>query len=310
LHICDLTIKKREHLIEISTLMKQKTKVKSKSSILIKVIIAVKTDWVKKTFFLNTEAQLNVISQCFTVINEMIKLNMKISQFLFLNDHSSYCYDAYLVQYYLKDDWKQKCNCEHVFYVMNKNEFELILNLFTLKKKNIHIDCELMIWCFEIDLWMFIFKDVESFEETTDRLVTYIFFWFVFKVKTVHIQNINVTFVIFSVYAEYENVFFKVEVKCLSAHEKHDYVINTNNKNSSYKSLYNLSDKKLQILWSYLNNILVKNWIQHSVNSAEASILFILKKDDDLWLCVNYCELNKITVKNCHSLLLISEILN
>jgi len=31
------------------------------------------------------------------------------------------------------------------FYVMNKNESELILSLFTLKKKNIYIDCELMI---------------------------------------------------------------------------------------------------------------------------------------------------------------------
>jgi len=66
----------------------------------------------------------------------MIKLSMKISQFLFLNDHFSYCYDAYLVQYYFKDDWKQKCNCEHVFYVMNKNEFKLILSLSALKKKN------------------------------------------------------------------------------------------------------------------------------------------------------------------------------
>ena len=90
-------------------------KIKSKLSILIKVIIAVKTDWMKNTFFLDIEVQLNVISQCFTVISKMIKLNMKISQFLFLNDHSSYCYDTYFVQYHFKDDWEQECNCEHVF---------------------------------------------------------------------------------------------------------------------------------------------------------------------------------------------------
>jgi hypothetical protein len=54
----------------------------------------------------------------------------------------------------------------------------------------------------------------------------------------------------------------------------------------------------------------VKNWIQHSVSSAETSVLFVSKKDDDLWLCVDYCELNQITVKNHHSLSLISEILN
>jgi len=77
--------------------------------------------------------------------------------------------------------------------------------------------------------------------------------------KTVHIQSVNVVSVIFFIYAEYENVFFKVKVRHLSAYEKHDYIININNKNSLYKSLYNLLDKELQILWNYLNNILVKN---------------------------------------------------
>jgi len=99
-------------------------------------------------------------------------------------------------------------------------------------------------------------------------------------------------------------------VKCLSAHEKHNHVIDTNDENSLYKFLYNLSDKELQVLQSYLNNVLVKNQIQHSVNSAEASVLFVSKKDDNLQLCVDYHELNKTIVKNCHSLLLISEILN
>jgi len=136
---------KKEHSVEISMSMKQKTKIKSKLSLLIKVIIAVKADQMKDTFFLDIDAQSNLISQCFTVINEMIKLNTKISQFLFLNDYSSYCYNAYLVQYYLKNNWEQECDCEHVFYVMNKNKSELVLSLFTLKKKNIHIDCELMI---------------------------------------------------------------------------------------------------------------------------------------------------------------------
>ena len=64
--------------------------------------------------------------------------------------------------------------------------------------------------------------------------------------------------VILSLYAEYENVFFKVEVKHLSAYEKHNYIIDTNDENSSYKSLYNLLNKELQVLQSYLNNILTK----------------------------------------------------
>jgi len=73
------------------------------------------------------------------------------------------------------------------------------------------------------------------------------------------IQNINITFVISSVYAEYENVFSEIEVKHLSAHRKHNYVIDTNDENFSYESLYNLSDKELQVLQNYLNNILIKS---------------------------------------------------
>ena len=66
-------------------------------------------------------------------------------------------------------------------------------------------------------------------------------------------------FGIFSSYVEYENVFFEVEMNHLSAYEKHNHIINTKNENSSYKSLYNLSDKELQVLQNYLNDILVKN---------------------------------------------------
>ncbi len=72
----------------------------------------------------------------------------------------------------------------------------------------------------------------------------------------------------------------------------------------------NYSETELKILQKYLNDILIKNWIQHSVSSANTSVLFALKKNNDLCLYVNYRELNQITVKNHHSLSLISETLN
>jgi len=223
------------------------------------VIIVVKADQIKNTFFLDIEVQSNVISQCFAVISEMIKLNTEMLQFLFLNNHSSYCYDAYLVQYYLKDDWKQKYNCEHVFYVMNKNEFKLILSLSALRKKNIHINCELMIWCFEIDLWMFILKNAEDFEETINKLVTCVFFDLYLKWRQCTFKVLMLHLLFFSSMQNMRMFFFKVEVRCLFVHEKHDHVIDTNDENFSYKFLYNLSDKELQVLWNYLNNILVKS---------------------------------------------------
>lgn len=39
-------------------------------------------------------------------------------------------------------------------------------------------------------------------------------------------------------------------------------------------------------------------------------MLFALKLDSKLQLCVNYCRLNTITMKNCYFLLLIDEIMN
>jgi hypothetical protein len=66
----------------------------------------------------------------------------------------------------------------------------------------------------------------------------------------------------------------------------------------------------LKILKNYLNKNLKREYIQRSINSAGAPILFVFKKNEKLRLYVNYRNLNKITIKNRHSLLLIKEILN
>ncbi len=240
----------------------------------------------------------------------MIKLNTKISHFLLLSNHFIYCYKAYLMKYQLRDSWDQKHNCEHVFYVLKKNELDLIMSLSALKKKQVHIDCKLCSWHFDINSQMLSLKDLNKFEETAEGPVICAFLWSVLKSLTVHLQGITTASFIPQAYADYADVFSKSEAECLFAHEKHDYVIDNNEKNPSHSPLYNLSDKELQVLQSYLNDVLVKSWIQHSVSSAEASVLFTSKKDSSLQLCVNYCKLNNITVKNHHSLLLISKTLN
>jgi len=91
----------------------------------------------------------------------------------------------------------------------------------------------------------------------------------------------------------------------LLLHEDHDHAIEITAK-SSYESLYNLSNTELATLRQYLDNVLAKEWIKHFVSSTDVSILFILKKNDSLHLCMNYRDLNKITIKNRHSLSLIS----
>ncbi len=214
------------------------------------------------------------------------------------------------MKYRLRDSWDQKCNCEHVFYALKKDEPDLIMSLSALKKKQVHIDCELHSWRFSINSQMLSLKNLNKFEETAEKSVTCAFLWAVLKLLTIRLQGTATASSIPQTYADYADVFSESEAEHLSAHKKHNYVIDNNEKNPSHSPLYNLSGKKLQVLQSYLNDVLAKGWIQHSVSSAEMSVLFTSKKDSSLQLCVDYCELNNITVKNCHSLPLISETLN
>jgi hypothetical protein len=77
-----------------------------------------------------------------------------------------------------------------------------------------------------------------------------------------------------------------------------------------YKSLYTLLGRELRILRDYLAEKEEIGWIRRSKSPARTSILFVLKPDGFLRLYVDYRALNKVTVKNRHSLPLINEILD
>ncbi len=125
----------------------------------------------------------------------------------------------------------------------------------------------------------------------------------------IHIINALKMQVLLVELKKYKDVFLTKNADKLFLHENHDHAIKIIAE-SLYELLYNLLNIKLMILKQYLNDILVKEWIKHFVSSTDASILFILKKNNSFHLCMNYQNLNKITVKNHHSLSLISETLN
>ena len=103
----------------------------------------------------------------------------------------------------------------------------------------------------------------------------------------------------------------EVSEDALSAHQFWDYeILIIKDKILSKITIYSLLLEKLKILRIYLNKNLKKEFIQESQSSAEYSILFILKKNESLWLCVNYWELNNITVKNNYLLSLILKLQN
>jgi hypothetical protein len=66
----------------------------------------------------------------------------------------------------------------------------------------------------------------------------------------------------------------------------------------------------LKILKKYLDKNLERGYIQHFISPAGASILFILKKDGNLRLYIDYRNFNKIIIKNRYPFLLVEETLN
>ena len=110
---------------------------------------------------------------------------------------------------------------------------------------------------------------------------------------------------------EFATLFFWEKFNKLPSHQLYDYIIPLlSDKKPSKGPLYNMSRDELLVLQKYLKKHLFKGFIQVSSSSAASSVIFVKKPEGDLWLCVNYCDLNNLTVKNHYPLPLIWETLN
>ncbi|GJV18818.1 putative reverse transcriptase domain-containing protein [Tanacetum coccineum] len=68
------------------------------------------------------------------------------------------------------------------------------------------------------------------------------------------------------------------------------------------KSPYRLAPSKLEELSGQLKELQDKGFIRPSLSPWGASVLFVKKKDGSFRMCIDYRELNKLTVKNCYPL--------
>jgi hypothetical protein len=68
------------------------------------------------------------------------------------------------------------------------------------------------------------------------------------------------------------------------------------------KAPYKMSPLELAELKIQLEDLLDKGFIYPSSSPQSYPILFVLKKDKDLYLCVDYRPLNAVTIKNKYSL--------
>ncbi|KAJ0813355.1 putative nucleotidyltransferase, Ribonuclease H [Helianthus annuus] len=65
---------------------------------------------------------------------------------------------------------------------------------------------------------------------------------------------------------------------------------------------YRLTPTEMKELRTQLDELLEKGFIQPSSSPWGAPILFVKKKDGSMRLCIDYCELNKVTIKNRYPL--------
>src|SRR6266487_643128 len=114
---------------------------------------------------------------------------------------------------------------------------------------------------------------------------------------------------------EYHNlidVFERQKADELAPHQKeYDIEIDLKSeKTLSFEPLYDMLQDELQMLQQYLNEHLVKDFIQSSHSLFASSILFVKKSGRELHFCIDYQALNVITIQNQYSIFLIQETLD
>ncbi len=116
---------------------------------------------------------------------------------------------------------------------------------------------------------------------------------------------------IFFAIQDFKKVFSEILSDSLNTHDQMKHFIDLmKSKMFCIESIYKMIWNELAVIWNYLDSTLKKKWIHSSSSFAEAFVLFIKKLNKSLYLCVNYHDLNEITVKNNYSLSLLSETLN
>ncbi|GBG68519.1 hypothetical protein CBR_g3063 [Chara braunii] len=73
--------------------------------------------------------------------------------------------------------------------------------------------------------------------------------------------------------------------------------------------IYRMSEEELSVLRPQLDDLLEKGWIRPSSSPYGAPVLFVRKKNKDLWLCIDYRKLNAQTIRNAGPLPRIDDLL-
>lgn len=110
-------------------------------------------------------------------------------------------------------------------------------------------------------------------------------------------------------YRDFQDVFSKKGAETLPVHRPYDCPIELlPGTEVLFGRIFPLTEQELGTLKNYIDENLKKGFISPSTFPAGAGIFFVEKKDHTLRPCIDYRELNKITVKNRYPLPLVPEL--
>ena len=108
----------------------------------------------------------------------------------------------------------------------------------------------------------------------------------------------------------FKDVFSEASANILPPHRPYDCQINLiDNAKLYYGPIYPLNDEETTALKEYIQENLKKGFIRKSKSPAGAPILFVRKKNGKLRLCVDYRQLNSVTIRDSYPLPLIQDML-
>ena len=111
-------------------------------------------------------------------------------------------------------------------------------------------------------------------------------------------------------YHDFFNVFSQADSDILLPHRPYDHKIPLiKEKTPPWGPLYSISQDELKILKKYLEENLNKGFIRASSSLTASPVFFARKPGGDLRFCVDYRQLNAMTIKNQYLLPLIKETL-
>ena len=105
------------------------------------------------------------------------------------------------------------------------------------------------------------------------------------------------------------NIENEKKIYILFEHDFTNHIIDfINNAQSSYNFIYFLFEKKLKMLKAYIDKHLIIDFIKHFQSLVDALVLFASKFNENFRFCINYKNLNELTIKNRYSLFFIKKV--